>query len=142
MDESIGILIGLAGVVIAYLTFKKQFYSKPDKELMHLKIQFSATQVLSLQIQQDISELIVAFPEISSCELFEGCTYATYLEFIKDAHAKNLSDQLLENLSTLPLDKLMIQSMTTSIETQFTNLQAVQNFINLTSQKLRNITND
>ena len=52
------ITIGILTLLVAILTLKLQFFSKPQEELKHLQIQFKATQELSLQVLNDLDIVV------------------------------------------------------------------------------------
>lgn len=51
-------IITIIGVVLAIIPIIYQFYLKPKEKFSHLKIQFRATQRLSLQVQAELREFI------------------------------------------------------------------------------------
>ncbi len=51
-------LIGFIGIVIALYSIKLKFFSESKEELEHLKIQFRATQILSMDLQYELEKII------------------------------------------------------------------------------------
>ena len=56
-------IIPITGVVLAAITFIYQFYLKPKEKFSHLKIQFRATQRLSLRVQEELRQPNQCFEE-------------------------------------------------------------------------------
>lgn len=107
-------VIGILGIVIAVLTFVFQFFSKPKKELHHLKIQFKATQKLSLQVQNELERYIFKY-DAEDKYMFPGMTFKACLAEMKRSFKENLSDELLDGIESLKLSKTNIDSMNESL---------------------------
>lgn len=119
------IILGIIGVFIAGATFYFTFYRKPINELNHLKLQFKMTQSISNETQKDIER----FADKTDCwneQIFQGITFREYLRELKDSYQENLSDKLLNDFDNLNLSKSNIESMTKSLEEQFSALQQIQ----------------
>jgi len=125
-----GILIGIISALIAIFAIKLQFFSKPKEELNHLKVQFKATQQLSLEFQKKLENYIKE-NNASDKEMFTGIKFKTYLEDMKLSYQKNLSDKLFGELDTLDLTKSTIISMTKSLEEQSGALSQLQAQLNI-----------
>ena len=132
-------IIPITGVVLAAITFIYQFYLKPKEKFSHLKIQFRATQRLSLRI--DMYDTRNQF-------LMPGITYQDYLSLMEKSYDENLSDKLLEKISSLKLSESNIDSMTKSLEIQFEALSQIDVQLhtilnsNLTQMNAPNYTDD
>ena len=117
-------IITIIGVVIAIITFIYQFHLKPKEKLSHLKIQFKATQRLSLQVQEELREFIEKY-DAGDQFLMPGITYQAYLAQMDRSFDENLSGRLLKEVESLkPLDNT-IDSMLKSLETQFEALSQI-----------------
>ena len=104
------ILIGILTLVIAGLTFKYTFFSKPTEELNHLKLQFRSNQKLSQEVQKELEDYILKANATDDFVL-PNITFQNYLTEIREAHAENLSDKLYDKLNKLTLSKSTILSM-------------------------------
>lgn len=117
-------IMTIIGVVIAIITFIYQFHLKPKEKLSHLKIQFKATQRLSLQVQEELREFIEKY-DAEDQFLMPGITYQAYLAQIEKSFDENLSDRLLKEVESLKPSDYTIDSMLKSLETQFEALSQI-----------------
>lgn len=117
-------IMTIIGVVIAIITFIYQFHLKPKEKLSHLKIQFKATQRLSLQVQEELREFIEKY-DAEDQFLMPGITYQAYLAQIEKSFDENLSDRLLKEVESLKPSDNTIDSMLKSLETQFEALSQI-----------------
>ena len=117
-------IIGILGVVIAILTFGLQFFSKPKEEFNHLKIQFKATQKLSLQVQSELEQYIIKY-DAENKYMFPGMTYKACLGEMRRSFKENLSDELFDKIESLKLSKTNINSMNESLKTQYSALSQI-----------------
>lgn len=130
------IVVGILGLIIASVSFYYGFFRKPKEELEHLKIQFKSTQNLSKKLQKELYYLI----ENNNCgddTMFDGVTYTQYLNELKLGYDEHLSNNLYSKLENLDLTKPIINSMTKSLENQFSALQEIQ-----TKLRIMNRAND
>lgn len=117
-------IIAIIGVIVAVITFIYQFHLKPKEKLSHLKIQFKATQRLSLQVQEELRKFIEKY-DAGDQFLMPGITYQAYLAQMERSFDENLSGRLLKEVESLkPLDNT-IDSMLKSLETQFEALSQI-----------------
>lgn len=133
--ETTGVIIGLASLIIAILTFKYAYFSKPIKELESLKIHFRANQRLALDIRGEIESLINKFG-IGDSVLFPGLTYSAYLEGLNNSLKGNLSNAQLDKIESLDLSLSSIQSMQKSLENQFNALVQVKEYLKIQRNQL------
>ena len=70
---NIALIIGILGLIVAIIALKKDHYSRPKDEIEHLTIQFKATQMLLLQVEQDL-EALVKRNNAYSREAWQGIT--------------------------------------------------------------------
>lgn len=117
-------IIGILGVVIAILTFGLQFFSKPKEEFNHLKIQFKATQKLSLQVQSELEQYIIKY-DAENKYMFSGMTYKACLTEMRRSFKENLSDEIFNKIESLKLSKTNINSMNESLKTQYSALSQI-----------------
>ena len=140
-------IIPITGVVLAAITFIYQFYLKPKEKFSHLKIQFRATQRLSLRVQEELRQCIDMY-DTRNQFLMPGITYQDYLSLMEKSYDENLSDKLLEKISSLKLSENNIDSMTKSLEIQFEALSQIDVQLhtilnsNLTQMNAPNYTDD
>ncbi|TXN37416.1 hypothetical protein FVB32_03790 [Flagellimonas hymeniacidonis] len=127
------IIIGVLGLVIAWLTFKYTFFSKPTEELNHLKLQFRSNQKLSQEVQKALESYIID-ANAADDYIFPNITFLNYLTEMKESYDNNLSDKLYDELTKLNLPKSTILSMTKSLETQFSALLETQTALRLLNQ--------
>lgn len=135
--STIDIIIGFVCVLLTLWTIKMQFFSKPKEELEHLRIQFKATQNLSLQIQGDLERLIAQY-NAGKCKMVSGFTYETCLEEMKSTFKTNLTDEVLEKLVSQNPSKPTILSVIKSLEVQHENLMQLQVNLNLIRRQMDN----
>ena len=118
------ITIGILTLLVAILTLKLQFFSKPQEELKHL------------QVQKELEQFIFEY-HVGENEIFSGVRYKDYLAEMKKSFRENLSDEIFNRAISFKLSKSNIYSMTKSLETQFEALSQIH--INLTLL-LNNVT--
>lgn len=135
--STIDIIIGFVCVLLTLWTIKMQFFSKTKEELEHLRIQFKATQNLSLQIQGDLERLIAQY-NAGKCKMVSGFTYETCLEEMKSTFKTNLTDEVLEKLVSQNPSKPTILSVIKSLEVQHENLMQLQVNLNLIRRQMDN----
>lgn len=135
--STIDIIIGFVCVLLTLWTIKMQFFSKPKEELEHLRIQFKATQDLSLQIQGDLERLIAQY-NAGKCKMVSVFTYETCLEEMKSSFKTNLTDEVLEKLVSQNPSKPTILSLIKSLEVQHENLMQLQVNLNLIRRQMDN----
>lgn len=116
-----GTFIAVVGVIIAIITLKLQFFSKPKEDILLFKTQFRATQSLSLQLQKELGELIYNNNARESY-IFPDIKYGTYYDELISSFNENLSDEVFNKLEINSYPKPMIISMTRSLEQQAENL--------------------
>lgn len=93
----IEIAIGTAGLIIAWFTFKKTFYSQPVEEKQNLIALFLATQTLS----KDVSRRLFDYTSKHNAfemDLLPGITYRKYLAALEES---NRQIYLITGLSNL-----------------------------------------
>ncbi len=117
-------IIAIIGVVLAIIPIIYQFYLKPKEKFSHLKIQFRATQRLSLQVQAELREFIGKY-DAEDQFLMPGITYQAYLAQMEKSFDENLSDRLLKEVESLKPSDNTIDSMLKSLETQFEALSQI-----------------
>ncbi|RXM47214.1 hypothetical protein [Flavobacterium sp. YO12] len=93
------IFIGLAGLIIAWLTYNKTFNSKPDEERNNLLGIFIATQKLHLEVQSIIQKYIDD-NDGANHQLYPNITFQQYLIVAKEEYEKGLSDKVYQELKT------------------------------------------
>jgi len=124
------IAIGIIGLLIAWFTYQKTFLAKPKEEKEHLLSLFYATQKISKQVQEDLTQYAVQYNTLG-IELYPGITYDIYISSMKDAYNTNLSDDLYNKIKNEKLTKSVISSMAKSLEKQLESLQLMQSEINM-----------
>lgn len=110
--------------MLAIIPIIYQFYLKPKEKFSHLKIQFRATQRLSLQVQAELREFIEKY-DAEDQFLMPGITYQAYLAQMEKSFDENLSDRLLKEVESLKPSDYTIDSMLKSLETQFEALSQI-----------------
>ena len=89
-----------------------------------MKIQFKATQRLSLQVQEELRKFIEKY-DAGDQFLMPGITYQAYLAQMERSFDENLSDRLLKEVESLKPSDYTIDSMLKSLETQFEALSQI-----------------
>lgn len=132
------IIIGIVSIGISLWIIKLQFYSKPKRELEHLKLQFRINQELSLNIKKNIEELIDMYG-LGNNYIFEGMKYQTYYELLIKHYNESLSHERYSDLDLFKKNREAILSATRSLENQFSNLNQVYIQTNVTLKEIANI---
>ncbi|MCE8738747.1 hypothetical protein K0F50_15300 [Bacteroides fragilis] len=114
-------IVALASLLLSAFGIKKQFYSKPKEELEHLKVQFKATQRLSLEVQKGL-EKFIKDNNLWEENMFPGVTYKVCLDQMKQFYNEELSDELLNKIEEQDFTKSNIEAITKRLETQFNAL--------------------
>ena len=130
------IAIGIAGLIIALVTFKYSFFKKPVEELEHLKIQFKVNQKLSLKVQSDLSNYI-SQNNCSSELINDRMTFSEYQTFLEDNHKSNLSEEVYVKINN-KFTKTIIDSMIESLNNQFVKYQDIENELKVLFSKIKN----
>lgn len=91
------LFIGIAGLIITWLTFQKTFYSKPDEERNNLLGTFIATQKLHLEVQSLLQKYM---DENDGAEhfIYPEITFQHLLNMYKQGFEKDLSNKVYEDL--------------------------------------------
>ncbi|RFZ91880.1 hypothetical protein D0C36_10545 [Mucilaginibacter conchicola] len=124
----IELTIGILGLIVAGLTYKKTFLEKPKAELEHLVLQFKMTQRKSIEVRTKLREYAEEHQAYSK-ELFSGITIGSYLIMLEESYNKNLNDDLLMQIKELNPSKLILDSMNKSLGDQVNALIQVENLI-------------
>ena len=92
------IFIGIAGLIIAWLTFQKTFYSKPKEEKDNLLGTFLTTQKLHLEVQSLLQKYI---DDNNGAEhfIYPDITFQHLLNMYKQGFEKDLSDKVYQDLN-------------------------------------------
>ncbi|KAA2239865.1 hypothetical protein F0L74_27145 [Chitinophaga agrisoli] len=128
------IAIGIAGLIIAWLTFRKTFYSKPQEEMENLLALFLATQTLSKELTLIMIEYATRRQALD-IELYSGITYRSYIHALQQSQKTNLSDELFRKIKNSQLTRSNITTMQKSLELQFEDLQKMKNMFALTDRQ-------
>lgn len=91
------VFIGIAGLIIAWLTLQKTFYSKPNEERNNLLGVFIATQKLHLEVQSLLQKYI---DDNDGAEhfIYPDITFQHLLDMYKKGFEKDLSDKVYQDL--------------------------------------------
>ena len=119
------VFIGVFGLLIALATFYYSFFKKSDDELNHLKAMFRATQLLSKSVQASVKEYANKSNSWDNL-MFPDVTFRDYLCLMEKSYEENLSENVYNKLSKIKFSSANIQSMTRSIEQQFSELQKIE----------------
>lgn len=93
------IIIGLAGLLIAWLTYQKTFNAKPHEERNNLLAVFKVTQKLHLEVQSMVQKYIDDNNGTDHL-LYPNITFQQYLNVAKEEYKKGLSEKVYEDLKT------------------------------------------
>lgn len=122
------VAIGVLGLLIAGLTYKKTYLDRPKEELEHFILQFKATQSTSKKVRKQL-QLYAEENNAYEQEIFGGITVRNYLIMMEESFDKNLSDDLLKEVLNLKPSKLLLISMTEGLNKQLDALILVRNLI-------------
>ncbi|MGN6510478.1 MAG: hypothetical protein ACTHLD_13540 [Chitinophaga sp.] len=121
------ILISIVGVIIAWITLVKTFYSEPTEEKENLLLHFLATQKLSKEVSTIMTDYAT---RMNAFDVYlytaQKITYRAYINGLIESQHTNLSDELFQKLKNSKLTKSNIASMQRSIEAQFEDLQKMK----------------
>ncbi len=122
------VFIGIAGLLIAWLTYHKTFNSKPDvsEEKNNLLAVYKSTQTLSLEVQSLIQKYIDE-KDGANKEMYPNITFQDFLHIAKDEFDKSLSDKLYNELKNQTYTKSNIATLLKMIETQSNALIELRN---------------
>lgn len=123
------IIIGIIGLIIAWMTYHKTFISSQniDEEKNNLLSIFKATQNLHLEVQLLIQKYINENNGANHI-LYPNITFQQYLDLAKKEFKKSLSDESYNNLkNNKKLTKSNIRSLLKMIETQNNALTQFKN---------------
>lgn len=123
--EYISIIIGIICAIVAVIALKKDHYTRPIEEVQNLKLQFTMTRALSQEVQKLIENYICQY-NASNKLMYDGITFGQYLNLMKTKFNESFNDEMFRFLDSKELSKPTIESMTKSLEQQFSSLQQVQ----------------
>jgi hypothetical protein len=121
------IFIGVATLIIAWITLHKTFYSKPHEERNNLLGIFITTQKLHLEVQSILQKYI---DENDGAEhlLYPDVTFQHFLEIAKKEYEKGLSDKVYQDLKNNQIyTKSNIATFQTMIDKQHEDLLKFRN---------------
>lgn len=130
----IEIIIGLAGIAIAYASLKQAqkphqiLLPEPTEEMDNLKAHFLMNQQLSIEIQEILKSFITE-KNAADKIFYDDMTFSKYLDFVKSTHEESLSEKIYKNLDEPIYSRSNIMSMLSSLQTQNTNLLIVKNML-------------
>ncbi|MET6996640.1 hypothetical protein [Chitinophaga defluvii] len=127
------ITIAIASLIIAWLTFTKTFYAEPTEEKKNFLALFLATQKLSKEVSCIMTEYAIKRNALD-IELYQGITYRSYIEGLKESQDTNLSDNLYQKVKNSKYTKSNIATMQKSLEAQFEDLQKMKNTFTLANR--------
>lgn len=121
------IFIGIAGLLIAWLTYQKTFNSKPDEERNNLLAVFKVTQSLHLEVQSLLQKYIDE-NNGANHELYPNITFQKTLDMYKQEFEKSLSDKVCQDLKNNQIyTKSNIATFQNMIDTQHNALLQFKN---------------
>ncbi|MHC0440267.1 hypothetical protein [Flavobacterium sp. 3-210] len=121
------VFIGVAGLLIAWLTYHKTFNSKPDEERNNLLGVFITTQKLHLEVQSIIQKYI---DDNDGAEhlIYPNITFQKMLDMYKQEFEKGLSDKVYQELkNNQTYTKSNIATFQNMIDTQHNALLQFKN---------------
>lgn len=129
------IIIGVAGLIIAIVTFiqsqkpQEVKFTEPNEEMDNLRINFRMNQKISLEVQ----DLLEKYIEKNNCSeelFFQNLTFSKYLEFVKNNYEECLSEKVYnKTLLNEIYTRSIIENMSNSLQNQFDNLMLTKNYI-------------
>jgi len=121
------VFIGIAGLLIAWLTYQKTFNSKPDEERNNLLGIFITTQKLHLEVQSILQKYIDEHNGATH-ELYPNITFQKMLDMYKQEFEKGLSDKVYQDLKNNQIyTKSNIATFQNMIENQHNALLQFKN---------------
>jgi len=134
------IFIGIAGLLIAWLTYNKTFNSKPDvtEERNNLLGVFIATQKLHLEVQSLLQKYIDE-NKGANHEIYPNITFQQTLNMYKQEFEKGLSDKVYQDLKKNQIyTKSNIATFQNMIDTQHNALLQFKNQLLFLIQSTKN----
>jgi hypothetical protein len=124
-----GIIGGIAAIygIAAYF---KDHVEKPKEQKMALAALFKTNQILA----SEILDTLIFYTNKNNAhtqELFQGITFDAYISLLTKSLENDLADETLRKVTKEKLPESVIASMTSSLNTQFTNLSNVKNYLHL-----------
>lgn len=119
--------IGIAGLIIAWLTYLKTFNSTLNEERNNLLGVFKATQKLHLEVQIMLQEYIDE-NDGENHEIYPNVTFAEILDLYEQAFEKELSEKVFQDLKNNQIyTKSNILTFQSMIDKQHHNLLMFRN---------------
>lgn len=116
--ELMEVFTGIAGLLIAWLTYHKTFNSKPDEERNNLLTIFKVTQKIHLEIQLLLQKYIDD-NNGANHELYPKITFRQTLDLYKQEFEKGLSEKVYLDLKNNQIyTKSNITTFQNMIDTQ------------------------
>lgn len=124
-----GILGGIAAIygIAAYF---KDHVEKPNEQKLSLVAQFRANQSLA----NEIRDALIQYTNKNNAhnqDFFQGVTFDAYISLLTKTLENDLADETLAKVTKEKLPEGIITSMSFSLNTQFTNLSNVKNYLHL-----------
>jgi hypothetical protein len=97
---------------------------------MALAALFKTNQILA----SEILDTLIFYTNKNNAhtqELFQGITFDAYISLLTKSLENDLADETLRKVTKEKLPESVIASMTSSLNTQFTNLSNVKNYLHL-----------
>lgn len=132
--ETISVIAGVIGTIIALIALQKQFYSRPKEEIEHLIVQFRSNQKMSIETR----ELLIEYATKFDCwneDLMPKISYAEYIDVMAKTYQENLSDEMLQKTLDAKPSKSLISSMLKSLEAQFEGLMTIRSQMRILLKK-------
>lgn len=131
------IIVAILTTIITLIGYKFQFFSKPKKELEHLKLQFRMNQELSFKVQTNIEKLIKDY-NLGNEYIFDGMKYKAYYNELIKHQKESLSNERYSELDLFKKNKEIILSATRNLESQFSALNQVHIQTNIKLDEIKN----
>lgn len=116
--EVLGIIIGIIGLIIAYIALRKDHYSKPKDELEALQVQWMSNKTLSEKTQHELRQFIDRY-NAWDADMYPGMTYRYMLGEMERVYNIEYTDTEYKKLSEMCTTKPLIEIAMKNLNVQY-----------------------
>jgi len=127
----IAAIVGIAALVIAWLTYKKTFpkITKEEVEREEVERAFLAQFRMTQQLANDVRDTVLDYATSNNLmdeDIFPGITYRHYHQTLEESHKQCLSSELYEKLAAEKYSRSELQVLIDSLVPQTKALTEVK----------------
>lgn len=132
--EIAGLIIGVVGLIIAYITFKNTYIKEPKEDLTYLIDQFNFAERSTLELISAI-EVYASENNCYQIELMQGLSFQQSITFLKNAHAVLFTEANKTGLAKASLGKMETTGLSKRIEAHINGIQDIKTHLNFHFKK-------